>query len=112
MEKLRLVAFGDSTTAPREGVDCYAACLQRDLPGLGIQAEIHNAGVRGNTTADGRARFVADVLDRRPAIAIIQFGINDAAVDVWRQPPATGSRVSREQYAGNLAGFVGAGRVT
>lgn len=105
---LRLIAFGDSTTAPREGVDVYTACLQRDLPRMGSHAEIHNAGVGGNTTEAGRTRFAADVLDRHPSIAVIQFGINDSTVDVWGQPPAAQCRVSQEQYAKNLVWFVSA----
>ena len=65
-----------------------------------------NAGVPGNTTADARARFDKDVLGHKPSLVIIQFGLNDAAVDVWKNPPATRSRVSREDYEKNLRYFV------
>ena len=65
-----------------------------------------NAGVGGNTTEMARKRFEADVLSHRPRIAIIQFGINDAAVDVWKTPPATQPRVSLERYEANLRHFV------
>ena len=35
-------------------------------------------------------------------MVVIQFGINDAAVDVWRQPPATEPRVGLAEYEQNL----------
>ena len=38
---------------------------------------------------------------------LIQFGINDAAVDVWRTPPATGPRVALAEYKRNLECLVG-----
>ncbi len=65
-----------------------------------------NAGVGGNTTEHAKARFQKDVLRRTPDVVVIQFGINDAAVDVWKNPPATQSRVSLEQYEANLRYFV------
>lgn len=101
-----VVVFGDSTTAPREAVQVYADCLKRDLPKKGIQAEIINAGIGGNTTADAKGRFEKDVLDRHPDIVVIQFGINDSTVDVWKKPPATQSRVKKDQYAKTLEHFV------
>lgn len=104
----RIVAFGDSTTAPRGTLSVYADLLQRELPGRGIPAEVINAGVGGHTTANARARFQSDVLDRRPDLVILQFGINDAAVDVWREPPATQSRVPLETYLANLEFFIDA----
>ena len=37
---------------------------------------------------------------------IIQFGINDAAIDVWKAPSATQPRVSPERYEKNLSHFI------
>lgn len=102
----RLVAFGDSTTAPRGKVVVYVDRLEHGLAELGIDAAIANAGVPGNTTEDGRTRFQAEVLDWKPALVIIQFGINDSAVDVWQNPPATAPRVSRSRYKENLTYFL------
>ena len=101
-----VVAFGDSTTAPRGALQVYADCLKSELPKKGIQAEIINAGVGGNTTEAAKARFGKDVLDRHPDLVVIQFGINDSTVDVWKKPPATESRVTEKQYAENLERFV------
>ncbi len=54
------------------------------LAAAGLDAEVANAGVAGNTTTQALARLDADVLARRPAIALVQFGINDSAIDVHR----------------------------
>ncbi len=105
-EWTKVVAFGDSTTAPRGRLPIYPDLLQRELPGKGIAAQVINAGKGGNTTAMARKRFERDVLQRKPALAIIQFGINDSAVDVWKKPPATRPRVSKEQYRANLEFFI------
>jgi len=99
----KIIAFGDSTTAPRDTIDVYASRLARALAGCGVGATVVNAGVPGNSTEDGRARFQMDVLDQDPTLVIIQFGINDSAIDVWRDPPASTPRVSRARYKENLA---------
>lgn len=103
-ESITVVAFGDSTTAPRDNLTVYAAILQEELPRNGIEAKVINAGVGGNDTGMARRRFERDVLAVRPTVAIVQFGINDAAVDVWKG--ATSPRVSPERYAANLSFFV------
>jgi len=102
---IKLVAFGDSTTAPRGKVQTYLDCLTHDLPMQGMEVDAINAGIRGNTTARARERFAKDVLKQHPDIAIIQFGINDSAIDVWQTPPATQSRVAQDQYTRNIEYF-------
>ncbi len=96
----RVVCFGDSTTAPRAGVVPY--CQQLERPGL----TMINRGVPGNTTEHARARFEKDVLAVQPNLVIIQFGINDSSVDVWKKPPETAPRVSLRRYVENLSYFV------
>lgn len=98
---IRVVCFGDSTTAPRQGVIPY--CDQ--IRGAGI--ETINRGVGGNTTEAARLRFASAVLAARPDVVIIQFGINDSTVDVWKTPPETAPRVSLSRYRENLAYFLG-----
>jgi lysophospholipase L1-like esterase len=105
-EWTKIVAFGDSTTALRGKLPIYVDLLQRELPGKGINAQVINAGVGSNTTAIARRRFERDVIRHRPALAIIQFGINDSAVDVWKKPPATMPRVPKAQYRANLEFFI------
>lgn len=101
-----IVAFGDSTTAPRGELVVYAMLVENALAAKGIPAKVVNAGVPGNTTSQARARLEKDVLAHNPNLVIIQFGINDAAVDVWRTPPAARPRVSLQQYENNLHHFV------
>ncbi|MGY8642396.1 MAG: SGNH/GDSL hydrolase family protein [Verrucomicrobiales bacterium] len=67
---------------------------------------IINAGIGGHNTENARARLQKNVLSKNPDVVIIQFGINDAAIDVWKNPPAKNSRVSLEQYRENLWHFV------
>src|SRR5690606_7818779 len=109
-----IVAFGDSTTAPRtvdgQPLDVYAEHLKRALASGEGRANVINAGVPGHTTRDGLARMNRDVLAHKPNIVIIQFGINDAAVDVWKNPPATVERVPLAEYKRNLRKMVDAVR--
>ena len=100
----RIVTFGDSLTAPRPGVITYSEALQKDLREQGI--EVINSAVPGNTSTQARARFDADVLAKHPDLVIIQLGANDAAIDVWKDPPATGPRVDIGTYRDNLGYFV------
>jgi len=101
-----IVTFGDSTTAPRGELVIYSQLLQEELPARGIQTRVVNAGIGGNNTDMARERFERDVLRENPDFVIIQFGINDAAVDVWQEPPSEKPRVSLAQYEKNLRIFV------
>lgn len=103
-----LVAFGDSTTAPRrvdgKSIRIYADILQEDFVRRGVNGAVINAGVGGNNTDQARARFASDVLAHEPDLVIIQFGLNDSCIDLWdgmHQP-----RISRETFADNLRYFV------
>lgn len=103
---VKLVAFGDSTTAPRGSLPVYLDLLKRDLPKKGMEVAVINAGIPGNTTEAARKRFTKDVVDQHPDLVVIQFGINDSAIDVWKTPPAVEPRVAIEQFAGNLDYFI------
>jgi len=76
-----VLAFGDSLTAgyqlpPGDG---FAPQLQAALRARGIAATVHNAGVSGDTTAQGRARlnWVLTGLKATPDLAIVELGAND-----------------------------------
>lgn len=97
-----IVTFGDSTTATRGPLVVYSMILARELPKAGLPVKVINSGIGGNRTDQAKARLKKDVLDHQPDVVVIQFGINDAAVDVWKKPPATKSRISRDQYEANL----------
>jgi len=102
--ELTVVTFGDSTTAPRSRVATYSSQVDWAMADEGHPVRVINAGVGGDNTALARERFEADVLAHRPDLAVIQFGICDAAVDVWRD--ATEPRVSIDDYGANLEHFV------
>jgi acyl-CoA thioesterase I len=74
----RIVALGDSLTAglglPRE--DAYPAVLQRKLTDAGIAIEVVNAGVSGDTSADGLRRATW-VLEGDVRLLIVALGAND-----------------------------------
>lgn len=102
-----IVAFGDSTTALRPPLSVYTELLAPRLAAeLGVAVKMVNAGVPGNTTEHARQRLEADVLAKRPDLVIVQFGINDSAMDVWKTPPVTHTRVTKEAYRRNLEYFV------
>jgi len=102
----RIVCFGDSTTAPRQGLTVYADLLQRELKLDGAAPWLVNAGIGGNNTADALTRLDKDVLQQDPKLVIVAFGINDSAINVWENPPATAPRISLEQYRQNLTQMV------
>jgi sialidase-1 len=103
-----VVMLGDSTTAQRPGAidKVYAARVQEALASAGIALSVSNAGVPSDTTQNARARLQRDVLAHKPRVVVIQFGLNDAAVDVWRNPPATAPRVSLADHEANLRWLV------
>lgn len=79
-EKL-VLAFGDSLTAgyqlpPGKG---FAPQLETALRAQGVNARVHNAGVSGDTTAQGKARlgWVLASLKTKPDVAIVELGAND-----------------------------------
>jgi acyl-CoA thioesterase-1 len=77
----RIVAFGDSLFAGyglNEG-ESYPDRLQAALRARGINANITNAGVSGDTTAAGRQRlaFTLDAQAQKPDLFILELGGND-----------------------------------
>ncbi len=101
---LKIVAFGSSTTAPRGSLIIYPMLLEWDLTDMGRNVEVINAGVGSDNTRSAAARFEKDVLAHQPDLVIIQLGINDSAIDVWKG--ATEPRVPIDEYERNLEEFV------
>jgi len=99
---VRIVCLGDSVTkAVRLGVEpqqTFCALLEKELTTAERPVEVVNAGVGGNTTADGLARFERDVLAREPVGVVIMFGLNDSWIDAGTSP----SRLTTEQFRDNL----------
>lgn len=76
-----VVAFGDSLFAGYQlGRDeGFAPVLEHSLKAQGIDAQVFNAGVSGDTSAAGLGRlaFVLDGLPKKPDLVIVGFGGND-----------------------------------
>jgi len=69
-----IIAFGDSLTAG------YGAGAGEDYPSRLATitgADVFNAGVSGDTTADALARLDSDVLSGNPRVVIVGLGGND-----------------------------------
>jgi lysophospholipase L1-like esterase/photosystem II stability/assembly factor-like uncharacterized protein len=100
--------FGDSTTALRGNATVYADRVNTMLQSIGSSLSVYNAGVPSNTTAQAVERLQTDVLAYKPRLVVMQFGINDSAIDVWRKPPATEPRVSKEAFIANYRRMIAA----
>ena len=76
---LKVVAFGDSLTAGLGlgGPQAFPAQLQAALKGRGIEAEIMNAGVSGDTASGGLDRLDWSIPEGTQAV-IVELGANDA----------------------------------
>ena len=96
----KILFFGDSITAHRQGVVTASELFAEHYP----QHRIVNRGVGGNDTGLARERFRRDVLDERPDVLIFSFGCNDAAIDVGKGK--TTPRLTVEEYIGNLRFFI------
>src|SRR5438128_5209341 len=75
----KIVAFGDSLTAgyglsPEES---YPALLQKRLAADGLDYEVVNAGISGDTTAGGVRRIDWSLQDGEVKIVILELGAND-----------------------------------
>jgi acyl-CoA thioesterase-1 len=76
---IKIVAFGDSLTAgfglPADAA--FPSKLQRALRAKGIEVEVINAGVSGDTTSGGLARLDWSLPEGTDAV-ILELGANDA----------------------------------
>ena len=107
--ELRIVAFGDSTTAVYDDwvpstVEVYAQCLPRTLAERGITTKVFNAGIGNTTTREALFRLGPDVRSLDPNLVIIQFGINDSWIDV--DLGRTEPRLTREEFRDNLTAII------
>jgi acyl-CoA thioesterase-1 len=75
---VKVVALGDSLTAGYglPDKDGFVPQLQAALTAKGVAADVQNAGVSGDTTSDGFARFDWSVPEGTDAV-ILELGAND-----------------------------------
>ena len=100
-----IVALGDSLFAGYGLASIklsYPAKLEAALRRRGINAHIVNAGVSGDTTADGLARadFALNSLPHSPALVVISLGGND----MLRSLPPAQTRANLDALLGKLEG--------
>lgn len=97
MSRRVYVAFGDSITdgygVSRGFVSFVTERILKACPGLDLLTV--NTGMSGDTSRGGLYRLGRDVLDQRPDLVTINFGVNDAF-----------SGISPEQFADNLREMV------
>ena len=92
MDGKTLVTFGDSITA----LSTWPRSVAK-----GTNMHLINAGIGGNTTEQGRARFERDVLNKDPDFVIMSFATNDFYPEDGVNP-----RVSIARYKENLHYFI------
>ena len=97
--RIRLVALGNSITAGLglPARDAFPAQLQALLAAEGIDIEIENAGVSGDTVADGLARLDWSIPERTDGV-ILALGAND----MLRGLDATESRKGMQEIVERL----------
>jgi acyl-CoA thioesterase-1 len=76
---LKMVVLGDSLSAGYglSGPDAFPAKLQKALKAKGIEVDMTNAGVSGDTSSGGRDRLDWSVPEGTQAV-IVELGANDA----------------------------------
>jgi lysophospholipase L1-like esterase len=101
-DPIRIVCLGDSVTkAVRTGVEpheTFCAVLETLLTTADRPVQVINAGIGGNTSADGLKRFQSDVLEHKPQYVVLMFGLNDSWIDNGK----TASRLTVDEYRTNL----------
>jgi lysophospholipase L1-like esterase len=85
-QPIKIVCFGDSVTGTyyhsggrRGWCELLEIALHRIYPAS--HPDMINAGVSGNTSADGLKRLDRDVLNSHPQLVVVMFGLNDVARD-------------------------------
>jgi acyl-CoA thioesterase-1 len=96
---IKLVAFGDSLTAGYmlPPAQAFPAQLAKALRDKGHTVEVSNAGVSGDTTANGLERFDWAIPEGTEAV-ILELGANDAL----RGLPPKNARANLEQIISKL----------
>lgn len=92
MDGATFITFGDSITALSTWPRSVAKATNMHLI---------NAGIGGNTTAQGKARFERDVLSKDPDFVIMSFATNDFYLEDGVNP-----RVTVADYKTNLQFFI------
>jgi lysophospholipase L1-like esterase len=102
-DNVKIVAFGDSITAGGDATEPklifwqrYADALQEIYPHAKIEAI--NGATGGDRTGEGLVRLQEKVLNQKPDLVLIGFGMNDHNIAAYGTPLAT--------FANNLATMI------
>ncbi len=113
--ELLIVTFGNSTTAPRKGIEkVYAIRIHEQLAESGIPNRVINSGIGGSHSGSlkdnsftkiehGMDRFEKAVLSHHADWVTFNFGLNDAYQD---KGIGTTSRIPVDKYIENLNYFI------
>lgn len=113
--QIKIVCFGNSTTAYRKGVNkVYSVRLHEKLDSAGIANRVINSGVGSSHTGSikdndfakvvhAMDRFDTAVLRHHADWVTINFGLNDAYQD---EGPNTNGRIPLKQYKKNIRYFI------
>ena len=114
-DSLKIVAFGNSTTAHRKGIEkVFSVRLHEMLSNAGIPNVVINSGVGSSHTGSikdndfakvvhAMDRFDKAVLAHHADWVTINFGLNDAYQDKGINGP---SRIPLDKYMANLSYFI------
>lgn len=114
-DTLVIVCFGNSTTSPRKGVEhVYPERMESFLKQKGIIVQVYNAGLPGSHSgsrndnsfhriAHAMDRFDTAVINKKPNLVIISFGINDSWQDKGK---GTEGRLTKTLFKKNLQYFI------
>ena len=102
-DNVKIVAFGDSITAGGDATEPklifwqrYADALQEKYPRAKVEAI--NGSTGGDRTGEGLARLQEKVLNQKPDLVLIGFGMNDHNIAGFGTPLAT--------FTNNLAAMI------
>jgi lysophospholipase L1-like esterase len=106
-EPVKFVCLGDSVTGVyyhTGGRRAYPEMLELALKRLYPDAKVTvvNAGISGNSTRNGLSRLDRDVLDQKPEVVTVMFGLNDMVgvpVEEYRANLKTIAERCRQQGA-------------
>lgn len=98
-EPVKIVCLGDSVTGiyyHTGGLRAYPEMIGVGMKLLDPQSKVTvvNSGISGHSTANGLERFQKDVLDHKPDLVTVMFGLNDIV------------RVPQPDFEANLKTFI------
>lgn len=102
----RVVFMGDTAAAYGGRMTNYTYLLKVHFKENNSNIRIVYAAKVGRTTEEAKSQFEQDVVEKKPDMLVIQFGLDDAARDIKANSPDAAPRVSESDFEANLKYFV------